>query len=224
MSGVMYRNVFFASASVVCVLVLAHGLLGSDASTTANAVDAKVESVSRGARQDSAERNSAALPTSADLGRRLPARRVFAASADETSVDPGGAEAELLEQELMQEEREQMQVRYRALSRRLQAEKVDPSWAQSTNQRIDDAIAAIKTHSGEPNVLTKVDCRETICYLDVSHPSELARIQFMTSLQVQGVSGGTIRKLADGRSEGYLSRVGTHLPKYEDLNEDEKAE
>lgn len=128
-------------------------------------------------------------------------------------VDDGVLEEdETAVQAQIEQERVATRNRYAALARDVSEETRDPSWANEAESTIRRQVETLSGASAA--TLTSVDCRATLCRVDVSFSSADDAQRFRPP-QVPEVSGGTVQ-IFDRDSESprvtmYLARGGRSL-------------
>lgn len=103
------------------------------------------------------------------------------------------------------------------IQRTFDAEPRDPRWAAEATAEIRDAVSAPELSGSR---VTDIDCRTTLCRLEVEHPSETVRETFAVELptRVRSLPRTTTRFLPSERPGApslaimYLVRQGERMP------------
>lgn len=135
--------------------------------------------------------------------------------ADE--VDPAEAEAQTIA--LMEQEKERSLARAQANETDFRAQAVDSAWAGEADSLIQKAFASEEL---KETFLGEVQCRKTLCRVEVSHEDEIQRARFehrfplMVAQMLPSIAMHTTEN-ADGSSVTvvYLAREGSPLPQDE---------
>jgi hypothetical protein len=136
-----------------------------------------------------------------------------AGSAEPRSAGSKGTPAD--QAALVEEQQRALEAREKTVESALESQPVDRNWAQ-------DVASTVSAAMSEPELagssIERLDCRSTICRIEISHVDQAARDNFFAAFQldVHSLPNGMMipREGANGRPAtlAFFSREGTRLP------------
>jgi len=149
---------------------------------------------------------------SASLSRGEPAEHI--PHEEPQAIDSQAQDAAAMEEDAMLQE-----TRLEAIEATLRGEAIDATWAAQATDAIEQAL---EDKALEGSVLDALECRSTLCRVEVTHPNPIARADFMLRFPMkvgQVLPSMTVRPIEgdDGSSTSsiYLAREGHELPPLE---------
>jgi len=150
-------------------------------------------------------------------GRRRQGAPDPPAAGPARSEDQPVEEEPVSDEERLAAEEERIERRFAFLSDQLRAEPVDRAWAAEATAAIEHAA-----NDFPGTIVRRLDCRTTLCELEVEHPDQLTSDRFLDYFfpQVPSLPRGTLHRLeaTDGRPRSLviLAREGHALPRLQE--------
>lgn len=145
---------------------------------------------------------------SASLSRGKPAERI-------PHEEPQAIDSQAQDAAAMEENAKLQETRLEAIEATLRGEAIDATWAAQATDAVEQAF---EDKALEGSVLDALECRSTLCRVEVTHPNPTARADFMLRfpMMVGPVLPSTTTQLIeadDGSSTTwiYLARQGHEL-------------